>query len=897
MQQNDSNNRLKPSGPETLYGTTRRNSPHLLSPLRPVTVITEAGPSDLSVDQVLPAHVGLKAYGLSSLPSEWVPPFFVIASSCFGWSCSNDTVDAWVAECLARVGISADRLVMVRSSGTSETMQNRGRLESKSCGTSDVATTIRNLIQRLPQALGGKVHWMVQECIDPKRKGHLSNERRLSRENRDWIAEFEPQIDHPGYTVSIAVRPWRDGIELTELNLRCTSEPEISLRLKRVAMWATRTTSRTHFEWVWDGHTIRVVQADVEDPATGVRPSSLLPAQIPAVEPAPLQVFRLADEKDFERYGKLRNAKLYTQLGYNMPIFYVIDDPDVMNRVLAGDIPTKVVLDLAELTKRPLILRTDGSSIPGDKRDMLPRSDELRSISEAKGWLLSDFKSQTERSALANCGLCIIGHHFIPSVASAWARAEPGKRMVRIESLWGIPEGLYWYSHDTFEVDTQTVEVDRGSVAAPLTYKRWERLRFKGTFVGADKDGKWIPYQTMPPYDWRSSIRERRWLFEIAHTTRQVAELENHGVSLMWFIDNHPQATAHKVLPWFHNKSELAGPPKAAPRRKRPSASDFNIKSVADWHRLREDVKSGKRIERIVVEPVDPELIRNLPFVRELAELAASRRFVVELSGGILSHAYYILQCRGAQVECADLFGADEEVVEYNKVVRDKVPVLIEKRGERVETVRLAGDALVTALRQKLVEETFEALDAKSGEELIGELADVEEVVRALCGALHLTPDQVESERQEKLQRRGGFVAGLMLTRTATPHSVQKQSTAPDPPSLELKVQQPPEPVISDETDLPARPLYRRPDLRQVEQQLEKLFTFATEINRIGDVKATLNFSMPLGHQREQAFTLTLELHRTHSSLRGIVRLRPRLSQLAIDFPSPQLSLKFPDQL
>jgi len=198
-------------------------------------------------------------------------------------------------------------------------------------------------------------------------------------------------------------------------------------------------------------------------------------------------------------------------------------------------------------------------------------------------------------------------------------------------------------------------------------------------------------------------------------------------------------------------------------------------------------------------------------------------------------------------------------------------------------------------LRQKLVEETFEALDAKSGEELIDELADVQEVVKALCGALHVTSDQVESEREEKRQRRGGFDGGLMLTRTATQHSVQKEPTVPEPPSLELKVEEAPEHFISDETELPAKPFYRRPDLRQVEQQLEKLFTFATDINKIGDVMATLDFSMPLGNQREQAFTLTIQLHRSRSSLRGIVRLRPGLSQLPIDFPSPQLNLKFPD--
>jgi predicted house-cleaning noncanonical NTP pyrophosphatase (MazG superfamily) len=240
------------------------------------------------------------------------------------------------------------------------------------------------------------------------------------------------------------------------------------------------------------------------------------------------------------------------------------------------------------------------------------------------------------------------------------------------------------------------------------------------------------------------------------------------------------------------------------------------------------------------------------------------------------------------------LFGTNEDVIEYDKVVRDKIPRLIEQRGEHVQTVRLEGDALVAALRQKLVEEAFETLDA-SGGELLGELADVQEVTRGLCRALKVAPEQMEVERVDKRQRRGGFDDGLMLIKTATPHSIEKQPDLSHAPSLELKPQQVAEPVISEEAELPRQSLYRRPDLRQVEQQIEKLVTFETEVSRLGKVKATVDFSMPLGNQREQAFTLTLELHRTHSSLRGILRLRPSHSQLAIEFPGPELNIESPE--
>jgi predicted house-cleaning noncanonical NTP pyrophosphatase (MazG superfamily) len=861
-----------------------RSRGNSLSPLRCVLVINEAGPADLSVGEISPDSIGWKACGLSSIPSEWVPPFFVITASCFDGSCLVATIDAWVVECLARSNIGSGQLVMVRSSGTTETMQNRGQLISTSCPPHQVTTTIKKLIPQLPQMLSGKVHWIVQKFVDQKRMGHLSNERRLRLEKRDWVVEFDLQKDSPGRTESFAVRRWRDGTDLPDINLRCSSEFTIYLHLKPVAMWASPFSSRTHFEWVWDGEEIHIVQADVADPVAGVNPRSLLPSKIPSVELASsLNVFHLATPEDYRSYRKLQNAKLYGELGYSMPSFYVIDDIEVMRSILSNQIPPKLKDDLVELTRRPLVIRTDGTNIPAGKHEMLPRSEDLRSYDEARDWLLVKFKSEIEQIKLANDNLCFIAHHFIPSVASAWARAEPGNRIVRIESLWGLPEGLYWYSHDTFEVDTLGVEIGFGRPILPLKYKLMERLRYKGTLIASNENGRWIPYQVAVPHDWSKSISKKSWFFEIAHTTRQVAEREKHPVAVMWFIENQPQATDHEVLPWFHNKSQL-GHPKAAPRNKCKGADDITLNSSDDWQLLKKNLDSGKRIERVVVEPKDPELIRNPQFAKELAKLAASKKFVVELSGGILSHAYYVLQREGAQVECTDLFGAEEDIEEYNKLVRDKIPTIIQSRGERTETIQLAGDALRDALRQKLVEEAFEVLDAKTGPELISELADLQEVVRALCRELDISVPDIEEEREEKEHLRGGFEKGLMLIKTATPHSIQKQPSTPISPSLGL-TQYPIEPVIEDTANLPAKHLYRRPDLRKINKLHEKLFTFEIEVNKIGEIKETLDFSMPVDNQKQRNFTLMIELLRKSSSVRGVVRIRLRPTQLHFDFP------------
>lgn len=861
-----------------------------LLPLNPIVCMRATEVATLPREAVHSDEVGWKAYGLSSMPAEWVPKYLVIQTDCFGEAESEERLSALLKEGISRAGITS-ATVKVRSSGTAETIQYRGRLKSATCSVEEILATIRCCIGASAKSVMGKVHWIVQEYVQPQRQGHLSNERHVSKEKRDWVAELELKEEVPGYSIPIAVRRWRDGNRISDSSLNCTSELEISFCLKRVAMWSERLVSRMHFEWVWNGNAIRIVQADIADSTRGTDPKSLIPAYVPEISIESLSAFKAATAQQYEGYAKLRNAKLYRGLGYEMPTFYVLDDTNKLSDILAGTMPVEVDDDLAELTKRPLILRTDGTKIPADKREMLPRSDELRSAREAKDWLLGPFKSGVEQGELKQSSLCLIGHHFIPSVASAWARAEPGKRVVRIEALWGLPEGLYWYSHDTYEVDTQDIRIKPRKRGSTLKYDSWERLRYKGTFIAPDETGKWVPYRTKAPFDWRSSISKRQYLFEIAHTTRLIAEHEKFPVAVMWFIGNHSAATSHSVLPWFHSRSELDEAPKAAPRRKLTASGDFKLHNNADWESLKQQVAAGKRFERLVVEPTDCDLIRNADFARDLADFAASNKIVIELAGGVLSHAYYILHRQGAQVECTDLFGAEEEVVEYNKLVRDRIPAIIEARGERVEVVRLSGDALTSALRHKLVEEAFEALDAKSGDDLVGELADVEEIISGLRRALKLSKTQIEAERLDKQKRRGGFQRGYMLTKTSTPHSLQKP---PLKATLDLQPKASENVVISRSVDIPSTPTYRRPDLRQVQQELEKSFVFETDIKEVENLTETVNFSLPIHDGDPQEFWLTVEIRRNKSSLRSSVRLRLRPAQLSIDFPDSQLEITFP---
>jgi predicted house-cleaning noncanonical NTP pyrophosphatase (MazG superfamily) len=96
------------------------------------------------------------------------------------------------------------------------------------------------------------------------------------------------------------------------------------------------------------------------------------------------------------------------------------------------------------------------------------------------------------------------------------------------------------------------------------------------------------------------------------------------------------------------------------------------------------------------------------------------------------------------------------------KLVRDRIPELIEADGRSAITQTLPADELPLALLAKLREETAE-LAAARGEDMAEELADVFEVVRSLSAVLGIDWLSVLAAAERKAEERGTFSRGLML--------------------------------------------------------------------------------------------------------------------------------------
>lgn len=98
----------------------------------------------------------------------------------------------------------------------------------------------------------------------------------------------------------------------------------------------------------------------------------------------------------------------------------------------------------------------------------------------------------------------------------------------------------------------------------------------------------------------------------------------------------------------------------------------------------------------------------------------------------------------------------------YNKLVRDRIPEIIEASGNQCKTKILSDKEYLTMLDTKLNEEIAEYQQDKNLEEL----ADVLEVIRTITVALGHSLEELEAIRVKKAQQRGSFEKKIFLIET-----------------------------------------------------------------------------------------------------------------------------------
>lgn len=97
--------------------------------------------------------------------------------------------------------------------------------------------------------------------------------------------------------------------------------------------------------------------------------------------------------------------------------------------------------------------------------------------------------------------------------------------------------------------------------------------------------------------------------------------------------------------------------------------------------------------------------------------------------------------------------------MKYNKLVRDKIPEIIKADGQTPVT-HIANKQ---EYKQKLLEKLQEEVDEFFKEKNTEELADILEVIDAICKLKNVNMEKLQKIKQQKAENRGGFQQRIIL--------------------------------------------------------------------------------------------------------------------------------------
>ncbi len=706
------------------------------------------------------SKVGSKACGLLALPRSWTPPFFVLTVDLHAnWlragkpiQMLTDAGHEIVAVCEAWQNVWVKGIIL-RSSAVAETLRDRGAYESCELPADFNAETIGKVIQQIYRAYeseggDGSMAIIVQALAGGGTRGHVSNELRVAKSINHWMWEIEAPGSGTGRFNS--QRSKSPDVNAT-LRSKSIIKEGFTASLQGVCRWlTTRHSRRSHIEWGLVGDRLWLFQIDFEDdlPDLGHDPRDLLrdaddaPSGVPA-EGSPWKRVNSAQDTGWSKVDKV---KVFVEDRLEQyPALYYLTAAEARSAIEAG---YDLAADIERITHGRAVCRTDCKS-PQIDRLNLPRTDSV-SPEEAVHFIRQTTSALKTKGALEN-EICFILHKFIPAKVAAWTVARPDQQIVLVDTLWGLPDGLQFLPHDTFEVD-----VRRQNISS-------EFVRYKPQFLQETASGEWALKHVARKFARRRSLAVHH-LRAIATETQRIAQKLKRPIQIMWFCDVAEAADVGRNVPWFMMPPEQ--PQSKAHTSLAPGLIKVVIKNFEDLETVRK-LQPTKAI--LVLEP-EAELYRDGEFLKTIVDVAVNLSLPVLMTGSVLGHAFYTLERGGVSVRTeAPSHSRVRQRQTFRKLVRDAIPSKIIDHGERVDQARIDKTESRAALVIKLFEESQELLNARSPDEVTAELADLTEVLRSLCAATGVDWDDVQTAAEQKRLSRGSFEQNVVLMETSWP--------------------------------------------------------------------------------------------------------------------------------
>ncbi|MEQ8487268.1 MAG: nucleoside triphosphate pyrophosphohydrolase [Marinovum algicola] len=718
-------------------------------------MLTDATPptkKTFETHQKISNKYGVKAAGLAFLPSSWRIDFAALSINVHeAWKNGADLVsNDEVAKLLSWLQGHSFNQIILRSSGRSETLQDRGKFQSRVLPHGwDEESLIGELAELYKDACSvdnkAELGIVVQRFVKAEYAGHLSNEHRVSPTINQWSYELELPQWAPAKGINSKFTTSPDPSTALKCGSQIPHQPLRSVGHYLVEEFA----ERCHLEWLVYESTLYLMQIDFEWPEIdiGLDPKRELKLEAPSeldLESAKfLKPYKIGSKT---KWPKLKNLSDFDFEGDGVfaPKIYPLEPKHLLAACCDQAQYAKLVAEMTALTGDRLVVRTDCVA-KGARKFNLPRTDTI-GVRDAIEWC-KKISANFEAQGVAHGEFVFLFHAFLPAKASAWAYAKPGNPVVIVDALWGLPDGMQVLPVDTYEVNvTKQKVIDT-------------RTTYKPSFLIEVDGGKW-DYRSITTRSGRGQVLTKADKLEIATRTARIAEKLNEDAQIMWFCDIPLAYQVGRNLPWFRSREVLDPSPRQEIRYK-----PFPVTNPNDLQRL--------PTEKVTLQ-LSPEanLIRDDKFLEEVISVAKAKSLPVQLEGSILGHAFYRLNQENIPVVLnnAPKYYRKRNAQVFGKLVRDKIPSSIAEGGETVREAILAKGDLQVGLAGKLLEELDEFLRAQSAEESAAELADLLEVVKGLANSSGHSWGKIEKLAKEKASKRGGFREGKVLIETALPH-------------------------------------------------------------------------------------------------------------------------------
>ena len=696
-----------------------------------------------------PREAGGKAIGLTSLPGGWTPPFVVLGRAFHRrWIASGRSAEralpdvgeeSAIQELLSAARDSRSDVIVRSNSPVEAWNRHRGRFKSVVIGP-DRLMLSQAIDEVMSQGTASTpVFAVIQLHVRSRVAGHLSNERRVSERAASWLVEeVEPGGRQSDY--------WRVTPRRGAQDLNATDRRGIANALRGAAGRLSAGRRRVHCEWLWDGQRVWIVQRDVVEEESSPRVAAYLtkPDKPSASQAVPdLEVIRELSEDEADGWRKLRKPVIFASLGMpRAPIFF-IDGTAFFHQQRSGYPDLREDLRRLLRGNRPLVVRCDLAKGTRHTDLNLPTSDPMTSADS----LIAFMESQAVRlgGAASPHEWAFLPAWLVPARASVMVLARPGAQVLRLDALWGFPDGVGLLPHDTI-----LHELPRDRIEA--------RRRFKGSCLLWNQADGWTFERVPAPFDWKEVVSDTE--VRVASSwARRLADHLQSEVQLMVLARIGGDVGTDAMLPWHYTDHEV---PRDL-RRRAVQVPAQRVVVISDGASLTDaDLTDA---QGILFRPT-VHLRRDNEFIGAVGSAAADSRVPIYFEGSLLGHAYYVLRETGAEVVAVGQTDPPLEPDHYNKLVRDRIPEIIRRSGAAARVGRVDTANATHVLLHKLVEEAVEALTA-GGDDLLAELADLQEVQLALLSRLSMTYDMLEEVRRTRLAERGGFDELVYLEQTS----------------------------------------------------------------------------------------------------------------------------------